>query len=51
MLHTSSMENCCCRGCEFKAGMASGRDDSYTVPETVKFEGPGAETVKYGEKL
>ena len=51
MLHTSSMENCCCRGCEFKVGMASGKGEDYTVPETTKFEGLGAETVKYGEKL
>jgi hypothetical protein len=51
MLHTSCMENCCCRGCEFKVGMAAGRPENYTVPETTKFEGPAAETVKYGEKL
>jgi hypothetical protein len=31
--------------------MASGKGEDYTVPETTKFEGPGAETVKYGEKL
>jgi hypothetical protein len=45
------MENCCCRGCEFKTGMAAGRPEDYTVPESTKFEGPAAETVKYGEKL
>jgi hypothetical protein len=31
--------------------MSSGKGDGYTVPETTKFEGPGIETVKYGEKL
>lgn len=48
--HTICMNNCCCRGCEFKAGLAAGKDDGYTVPETIKFEGPGMDTVKYGEK-
>ena len=47
MPHTSYMENCCCRGCEFETGMASGRGSEYTVPETEKFEGPGTETIKY----
>ena len=51
MLHTSYMENCCCRGCEFEAGMSSGRGEDFTVPMTEKFEGPREETVKYGEKL
>ena len=45
------MENCCCRGCEFETGMASGKGSEYTVPETEKFEGPGEVTTKYGEKL
>jgi hypothetical protein len=31
--------------------MSSGRGEEYTVPETQKFEGPGENTVKYGEKL
>ena len=31
--------------------MAAGRPEDYTVPETTKFEGPGMDTVKYGEKL
>jgi hypothetical protein len=31
--------------------MSSGKNEDYTVPETVKFEGPAAETVQYGEKL
>ena len=51
MLHTIGMDNCCCKGCAFNAGTATRGDDAYTVPESTKFEGPAAETVKYGEKL
>jgi hypothetical protein len=51
------MENCCCRSCEFNAGTSSRGDAEYAIsqggamPYDSKFDGPGEETVKYGEKL
>lgn len=56
MPHTSPMKNCCCRGCEFNVGTSVRGDGEYTItsrgemPLSQKFDGPGAETVKYGEK-
>ena len=57
MPHTSYMEKCCCRGCEFNAGTSVRGDALYAVqsekdpmPYSVKFDGPGEDTVKYGEK-
>jgi hypothetical protein len=50
------MENCCCRGCEFNLGTSVRGDRTYSVtpegemPYSQKFDGPGEDTVKYGEK-
>jgi hypothetical protein len=30
--------------------MSAGRDEQYTVPETEKFEGPKANSEKYGDE-
>ncbi len=57
IVHTRCMENCCCRSCEFNAGTSSRGDAEYAIsqggamPYDSKFDGPGEETVKYGEKL
>ena len=57
MPHTSYMEKCCCRGCEFNAGTSVRGDALYAVqsekdpmPYSVKFNGLGEDTAKYGEK-